>query len=153
MAERNDRRREGRRTAPRASATALQATAPAVILHEGRERSVLHGHPWIFSGAIDRVLGEPAPGATVGVADASGAWLAHAAWSPVSQIRARIWSADATQAIDAAFFRARIARAAAARAPLFNDQHTLLVLGGRAALAFESLEQRDGDEVVLALAL
>ena len=124
MAERNDRRRDGRRGTPRATAPGLQATAPAVILHEGRERSVLHGHPWIFSGAIDRVLGEPAPGATVGVADASGVWLAHAAWSPVSQIRARIWSAAATPAIDAAFFRERIARAAAARSPMFDDQPT-----------------------------
>ena len=101
-----------------------QATAPAVILKAGRERSVLLGHPWVFSGAIADVLGDPAPGTTVSVADASGAWLAHAAWSPVSQIRARIWSSEATLSIDAAFFRHRIEHAARARAPLLDEAHT-----------------------------
>ncbi len=102
----------------------MQASAPAVVLKEGRERSVLQGHPWVFSGAIDRVLGEPAPGTTISVADAGGGWLAHAAWSPVSQIRARIWSRDPTLRIDAAFFRGRIQHAAGLRAPLFDDAHT-----------------------------
>jgi 23S rRNA (cytosine1962-C5)-methyltransferase len=152
LAERNDRRREGRRTAPRGTAPALQATAPAVVLHEGRERSVLHGHPWIFSGAIDRVLGEPAPGATVNVADASGAWLAHAAWSPVSQIRARIWSAEAAQTIDVAFFHDRIARAAAARAPLFDAAHTgARLVHGEADGLPGVIADRYGDVVVVQL--
>ncbi len=152
MAERNDRRRDGRRAAPRGTASAPQATAPAVILHAGRERSVLHGHPWIFSGAIDRVLGAPAPGATIGVADASGAWLAHAAWSPVSQIRARVWSGDAAQAIDAAFFHERIVRAAAARAPLFDDAHTgARLVHGEADGLPGVIADRYGDVVVVQL--
>jgi len=102
----------------------VPAIAPAVILKEGRERSVLQGHPWVFSGAIDRVLGDPASGTTISVADARGGWLAHAAWSPVSQIRARIWSRDAGLPIDSAFFRDRIDHAAGLRAPLLDDAHS-----------------------------
>jgi 23S rRNA (cytosine1962-C5)-methyltransferase len=152
LAERNDRRRDGRRTTPRAGPPAVQATAPAVILHEGRERSVLHGHPWVFSGAIDRMLGEPAPGSTIGVADATGAWLAHAAWSPVSQIRARIWSADAAQVIDTAFFHARITRAAASRASLFDDGHTgARLVHGEADGLPGVIADRYGDVVVVQL--
>ncbi|MEO6564606.1 MAG: class I SAM-dependent rRNA methyltransferase [Casimicrobiaceae bacterium] len=94
-----------------------------MILKGGRERSVLQGHPWLFSGSIERVLGDPAPGTTVSVAEAGGGWIAHAAWSPVSQIRARIWSRDARLPIDPAFFRARIVHAAGLRAPLFDGDH------------------------------
>lgn len=95
-----------------------------MVLREGRERSVLHGHPWIFSGAIAQVIGDPQPGTTVAVADASGTWLAHAAYSPVSQIRARIWSAQSSESIDGAFVEHRIAHAARARTPLLDDAHT-----------------------------
>uniref|UniRef100_UPI0040564207 hypothetical protein n=1 Tax=Candidatus Electronema sp. TaxID=2698783 RepID=UPI0040564207 len=33
-----------------------------LILKEGRERSLLHGHHWLFSGAVQRVEGNPQPG-------------------------------------------------------------------------------------------
>jgi len=124
LAERIDRRRDARIAVTRRAAPLVQATAPAVILKEGRERSVLQGHPWVFSGAIDRVLGDSASGTTISVADARGGWLAHAAWSPVSQIRTRIWSRDASLSIDSAFFRDRIDHAAGLRAPLLDDAHS-----------------------------
>ncbi|MEO8849281.1 MAG: class I SAM-dependent rRNA methyltransferase [Casimicrobiaceae bacterium] len=94
-----------------------------VVLREGRERSVLAGHPWIFSGAIDGAPSWPA-GATVDIRGADGTWLARAAWSPHSQIRARIWTFDEQEVIDAAFFRRRIEAAVARRAALFDADHT-----------------------------
>jgi 23S rRNA (cytosine1962-C5)-methyltransferase len=93
-------------------------------LKAGREKSLRHRHPWVFSGAIDTVQGEPGSGDTVAVVAADGTLLARAAYSPTSQIRARVWSFDPRVAIDADFFRQRIARAAAARAPLQDDRHT-----------------------------
>ncbi|MEO8536690.1 MAG: class I SAM-dependent rRNA methyltransferase [Betaproteobacteria bacterium] len=81
-------------------------------------------HPWIFSGAIDRVDGDPAPGATVTVVDATGTPLARAAFSPSSQIRARVWSFDAAQEIDEAFVVSAVRRACTARRPLLDDAHT-----------------------------
>ncbi len=94
------------------------------MLAPGREKSLRLRHPWIFSGAVERVEGNPASGDTVAVVAADGAFLAHAAYSPTSQIRARVWSFDKDAAIDAAFFGRRVARAAAARAPLFDGAHT-----------------------------
>ncbi len=94
----------------------------------GRERSLLQRHPWIFSGAIDAVAGDPAPGATVTVTSAEGEPLALAAWSPASQIRARIWSFDPAATIDATFFDAMVHRAASARAPLLDARHTAVRL-------------------------
>jgi 23S rRNA (cytosine1962-C5)-methyltransferase len=92
--------------------------APALVLKPGREKSVLRRHPWIFSGAIERVAGEPETGATVAVRSADGAFLAWAAYSPRSQIRTRVWSWDERAPPDEAFLRARVAAAIARRAPL-----------------------------------
>lgn len=86
-----------------------------IIIKAGREKSLRRRHPWIFSGAIERVEGEPETGATVTVVDARGQFLAHAAYSPSSQIRARVWSFDAGEVIDERFFRRRIERALASR--------------------------------------
>ncbi|GAB4580392.1 MAG: class I SAM-dependent methyltransferase [Anaerolineales bacterium] len=84
---------------------------PILALKPGREKSVNHHHPWLFSGAIARVEGHPAPGETVRVAASTGEILALAAYSPASSIRARIWTWNPNEDIHANFFRARIARA------------------------------------------
>ncbi|MBI3360181.1 MAG: class I SAM-dependent rRNA methyltransferase [Chloroflexi bacterium] len=80
-----------------------------------RERSVLRRHPWIFSGAIKAVHGDPAVGETVDVLDSAGAFLACGAYSPHSQIAVRIWTWDESQVIGPDFFRSRLARSFAAR--------------------------------------
>lgn len=80
-------------------------------LHPGREKSLLRRHPWIFSGAVAEVAGAPQRGETVAVRDAAGTFLAYAAYSPDSQLAARVWSFDEAEHVDAAFFRRRLARA------------------------------------------
>jgi 23S rRNA (cytosine1962-C5)-methyltransferase len=87
----------------------------AVHLKPGREKSLLRRHPWVFSGAIDRVQGDPQVGATVAVLGSDGRWLATAAYSPRSQIRARVWAWTRETGIDAAFFHDRIHAALALR--------------------------------------
>jgi 23S rRNA (cytosine1962-C5)-methyltransferase len=96
----------------------------ALVLKQGREKSLKRRHPWIFSGAVERVAGKPAPGETVEVRSAAGAVLAQAAWSPSSQIRARVWSFAPGEAIDAGFFRRRVRAAVAMRAGLAAAKHT-----------------------------
>ena len=86
-----------------------------VRLKRGREKAVLRRHPWIFSGAVDEVRGEPAPGETVRVVDARGKFLAWGAYSPQSQIRVRIWSWDREEEVDADFLRCRLRSALALR--------------------------------------
>lgn len=75
----------------------------AIYLVKGREKSVKRKHPWIFSRGINKVEGEPALGETVDVFTHDGKWLAKAAYSPESQIRARIWSFE-KEHINKAFF-------------------------------------------------
>ena len=95
-----------------------------VTLHAGREKSLRLRHPWVFSGAIAAVEGTPVSGETVAVCAADGAFLASAAWSPASAIRARVWTFDAQRSIDASFVAARIRTAVAARTPLLDAAHT-----------------------------
>ncbi|HDZ3715905.1 TPA: class I SAM-dependent methyltransferase [Vibrio vulnificus] len=79
----------------------------AIYLVKGREKSVVRRHPWIFSRGIDRVEGNPQLGETVDVYGHDSKWLAKAAYSPESQIRARVWSFE-KQDINRAFFVKRI---------------------------------------------
>ena len=83
----------------------------SLILKPGRERSLLRRHPWVFSGAIDRLKGSPASGETVEVFGSHSEFLAHAFYSPASQIRLRVWTFDQDEVVDADFFRRRIERA------------------------------------------
>ena len=89
-------------------------------------------HPWIFSGAIERVDGEPANGESVLVKNAGGQPLAVAAWSPQSQIRARVWSFDSLVRVDEGFFRTKIQQAVALRAslPAFHHSNALRLVHG-----------------------
>ena len=95
-----------------------------IVLKRGRDKSIKRRHPWLFSGAIERVTGDPQAGDTVLVRSADGETLALAAYSPASQIRARVWSFEPGIAIDAAFLRARLAAAIALRDRLPAARHT-----------------------------
>jgi 23S rRNA (cytosine1962-C5)-methyltransferase len=85
-----------------------------IRLRAGKERSLQRRHPWIFESAIAK--GSADSGETVRVESDSGAFLGWAAFSPNSKIRARIWSFDETQRIDAPFFIAAVAASTRARA-------------------------------------
>ncbi len=89
-----------------------------VILKQEREASLRRRHPWVFTGAIDRLLGTPQAGDTVEVVSAEGRLLARGAYSPRSQIAVRVWSFEPDEPIDEAFFRGRLARAIAVRKSL-----------------------------------
>lgn len=83
----------------------------SIYLKPGREKSILLRHPWIFSGAIARTDGTPEPGETVVVRSATGEGIAKAAYSPHSSIRARVWSFDPLEEIDAAFLHRKLIQA------------------------------------------
>lgn len=78
-----------------------------IILKPGREKSLLRRHPWIFSGAIQNVDKEPVSGGSVDLLSSTGVFLARAAFSPTSQIRARVWTFE-DEPVDAEFFRKKI---------------------------------------------
>ena len=84
-----------------------------IRLKDGRERSLLRRHPWVFDGAI--ASGGADAGETVRIESHAGQFLGWGAFSPSSKIRARVWSFNEAQRIDASFFIARIEQAISAR--------------------------------------
>jgi 23S rRNA (cytosine1962-C5)-methyltransferase len=97
---------------------------PIVQLKPGREKSVRNRHPWVFSGAIARVLGSPPPGAIVDVQTAGGDWLARGYYNPRSQITVRLLTWEPSEEIDAAFWRGRLVAAFALRGVLALGEGT-----------------------------
>jgi len=85
-------------------------------LRDGKERSLLRQHPWIFESAIAR--GSADSGETVRVEGHDGRFLGWAAFSPSSRIRARVWSFVEADRIDAAFFQGRVRAAVQMRRSL-----------------------------------
>lgn len=103
-----------------------------LVLAPGKARSIERRHPWIYDGAIGRVIGDPAPGETVAVHRHDGRLLGWAFYSPASAIRARLWSSDPDERIDARFFERRLADAIAARAWLASRSNALRLVFGEA---------------------
>ena len=93
----------------------MNSAAGRAILKAGRDKTLRRRHPWVFSGAVERVLGDPSAGDTVAIMSADGGFLAWAAYSPASQIRLRVWSFAETEAIDARYFEDRLGTAIEAR--------------------------------------
>ncbi len=127
--------------------------AAQLILKADKERSVLRRHPWIFEGSVARLAGRARLGDTVEVLALDGRPLARAAWSPHSQIRARVWSFDALETIDDAYFRRRVDQAVARRAslPELRGQQGLRLIHGESDGLPGVIADRYGDTVVLQL--
>lgn len=87
-----------------------------IIIKPNREKPIINQHPWIFSGAIDAVQGNPAPGDIVDVVGKSGKFLARGYWNPKSQIQVRILTWQDEEISDG-WWRRMIQRAVDARSP------------------------------------
>jgi 23S rRNA (cytosine1962-C5)-methyltransferase len=117
-----------------------------IRLREGKERSLLRRHPWIFESAIQRGGGDS--GETVRVESAEGKFLAWAAFSPASKIRARVWSFDEAQRIDAAFFIAACASAVCARGRFDIQSDGMRLVHGESDSLPGLIVDRYGDTLV-----
>ncbi len=103
----------------------MNTLGPACVrLHPGREKPLLRRHPWVFSGAIAEVEGAPTPGEVIDVLASDGTWLARAAYSPQSQIRARVLSWIQGEAVDDGLLRDRIVRSIGRREPMLSPSIT-----------------------------
>jgi 23S rRNA (cytosine1962-C5)-methyltransferase len=93
----------------------LRSFMPTVRLKPGHVQPVWIGHPWVYAQGVDRIEGGATAGDEVSVTDPRGNLLGRGFYSPGSAIPVRLLVRDAAVRIDAAFFRARIAHAAAWR--------------------------------------
>ena len=102
----------------------------SIRLRDGKERSLLRRHPWVFQGSV--ASGKADPGETVRIDAADGRFLAWGAYSPTSMIRVRAWSFDEAERIDRAFFQRRVGAALALRQRLPIDSDGVRLVHGEA---------------------
>jgi len=107
-------------------------TTPRLVLKTGREKALLRRHPWVFSGAVQHLTDAPASGDTVRIEAADGRFLGWGAYSPVSQITARVWSFDERRPLDAALVRDKVLRAILRRKRLCEALPALRLLNAEA---------------------
>jgi 23S rRNA (cytosine1962-C5)-methyltransferase len=117
-----------------------------IRLKEGKERSLLRRHPWIFDSAIAKGGGDP--GETVRVDASDGKFLAWAAFSPSSKIRARVWSFEEGQRIDTAFLAGVCERAVRARARFSIASDAMRLIHGESDGLPGLIVDRYGDTLV-----
>ncbi len=84
---------------------------PEVHLKPGRERQILDGHPWVFSGAVAEQPSSVEPGGVVDVFDQRRRFIARGYYNPASSIPVRVLTRDPEQQVDRAFLIARIRQA------------------------------------------
>lgn len=83
-------------------------SVPRVILKSRRERPFLGRHPWLFSGAIDRLEGDVRDGDEVAVCTHDGQFIAWGLFNSKSQIRVRLYSWEFEQRLAPEFWRDRL---------------------------------------------
>ena len=127
----------------------VESSQASLHLRPGKERSLLRRHPWIYANAIERVRGNPASGQTVRVLSAEGRFLAHAAYSPASSIRARAWSFVESDTIDAGWMGARIHEAVTRRQALQARTTAIRLVFGEADRLPGLVADRYGEQLVV----
>jgi 23S rRNA (cytosine1962-C5)-methyltransferase len=100
-----------------------------IYLKKGREAPIIKGHPWIFSGAIERVEDGLAEAGITDVLDSGGGWLARGLYNPRSQIRVRLltWQQEN---INRDFLVRRLSQAAALREGLLASTDAYRLVNG-----------------------
>ncbi len=91
-----------------------------VRLKRDRDKPVRHGHPWIFSGAIERWEGQPAGAGAVEVVAEDGQWLARGIGHPGCNLAVRIFTRDPAQELDEYLLTRRLDAALELRAQQFG---------------------------------
>ncbi len=105
-----------------------------MILRPGRERSLDLGHPWVLSGSVERIEGQPAPGDVVQVRDAGGTPLGTGDWDPDAQIRVRVFAFGKEEVDESAWLESAVEHALAWRAahPLLQGTDALRLVHSEA---------------------
>jgi 23S rRNA (cytosine1962-C5)-methyltransferase len=95
-----------------------------VILKKGKEKAVLHRHPWVFSGAIEQVKGKAANGDIVRLMDAKGSFMAYGFYNDQSRVALRLLEWDETVEVNERWFREKVGVAVASRSNILTDGTT-----------------------------
>ncbi|UIR54966.1 class I SAM-dependent rRNA methyltransferase [Sphingobacterium sp. SRCM116780] len=92
-----------------------------IILNKGKDKAAWQLHPWVFSGAINRVEGSPDNGDVVSVYNAGNEFIAYGLYHDSSRVAVRLLEWHPDQQVDDQWWRTRIQKAIKARQHLFIE--------------------------------
>lgn len=93
-----------------------------VILKKGKEKAAILRHPWVFSGAIDKIKGKPLNGDVVKIWSADKEFLAYAYYNEQSRVALRLLEWDENVSIDSDWYHQKLKNAIASRAHVLNGE-------------------------------
>lgn len=95
-----------------------------IKLKKGKEKAVLQRHPWVFSGALEKIKGTPENGDVVKVCSANNDFLAYGYFNSQSRVAVRLLEWDENQVIDEAWYEQKINQAITSRTHLLKNKNT-----------------------------
>jgi len=95
-----------------------------IKLKKGKEKAVLQRHPWVFSGAVDKLKGKPENGDVVKVLSANNDFLAYGYFNDQSRVAVRLLSWDESEVINEEWYAEKIKRAIQSRTHLLSNTDT-----------------------------
>ncbi|WP_421942053.1 class I SAM-dependent rRNA methyltransferase [Pedobacter sp.] len=93
-----------------------------IILKRGKEKAAIQRHPWVFSGALEKVKGKPEDGDVVKVFAFDGEFLAYGYFNGNSRVAVRLLEWNEDQIINQSWYQNRLNQAIAARVSILNEQ-------------------------------
>lgn len=122
---------------------------PKIILKQGKEKPILRGHPWVFSGAVARAEEDLAPGEIGEVYSGDGKFLGMGQFNPHSKITLRMLTRK-KEVLDQSFFKERLVQACTLREKRLNEKtNAYRVVNGEGDFLPGLIVDRYGDVLVL----
>lgn len=119
------------------------------MLMKKRKKRLEQGHPWVFKGEIEKIMGDVAAGDIVNVRQANGMFLAKGYYNPHSQISVRVMSYNEREEIDQEFFNRRIREAWDYRQRMVEDTNAMRLIYGEADFLPGLIVDKFGDVLVI----
>ncbi|WP_437922353.1 class I SAM-dependent rRNA methyltransferase [Sphingobacterium sp. LRF_L2] len=99
-----------------------------IVLNRGKDKAAWQLHPWIFSGAINKVKGAPLNGSLVQVFNADDEFIAFGVYNAQSRVAVRLLEWDPNRVVDESWWRDRIRRSVELRKHLLTAENNTVRL-------------------------
>lgn len=94
-----------------------------IILHKGKDKAAWQLHPWVFSGAIHRIIGKAKSGDVVAVHNAEEEFIAYGLYNSISRVAVRLLEWDPSIHVNEDWWRKRIQSAVQSRRHLLSENN------------------------------
>ena len=99
-----------------------------IILNKGKDKAAWQLHPWVFSGAINKVIGKVANGDIVSVFNNEDEFIAYGVYNNSSRVAVRLLEWNPANEINEQWWRTRVQKAISNRAHLLTDTNNTVRL-------------------------